>query len=514
MRLAGYNRGDEQASRHYRAIAGIEHVSCAPTTIEDFRDNLLCTGDEIRTRLTGALHEVGGFFGELDRAGIETVPILAARAMPYGVMTAETFDTLMTMLADELRTCGRLDGVLVAPHGATVSELVADVDGHWLQLVRQHVGENCPIIGTLDPHANLSARMVDATDALIAYRTNPHIDQRERGEEAARLMVDTLAGRVRPTQAAALLPLAINIECQLTSGSPCRELYDVAERMRQSPGVLSTSICLGFPYADVPEMGAATIVVTAGDHKRATHLADELGAAIWNSRRAFQPQLVSVDAALDRVAELDRSGQLDRPVCLLDMGDNVGGGSPGDGTILAHALHARPLGDAFVCLFDPQAVSVADQVAIGERVTLSVGGKSDDQHGPPLTDAFTIVAKSAGHFRETRPRHGGLSSFDQGRTVVVRNDMGLTIMLTTLRMAPWSLEQLHHCGVQPTAFRILVAKGVHSPVAAYAEICDHLLRVNTPGVTSADLQHFDFRQRRRPMFPWETEATWAPGSSD
>lgn len=485
-----------------------------PTTLQRFRENLLATGEAVRTELAGALHEVGGFFAELDHADIEAVPIFAARAMPYGVMTAATFDTLLTMLIDELRRCGPLDGVLVAPHGATVSEQVADVDGRWLHLVREHVGTGCPIIGTLDPHANLSARMIDATDALIAYRTNPHIDQRERGEDAARLLIDTLAGRVRPTQAAALLPLAINIECQHTGSSPCRELYDAAARLRTAPGVLSTSICLGFPYADVPEMGAATIAVTDGDRARAEQLADELGAAIWRMRAAFQPQLMSVTAALDRVAELDRSGQLHRPVCLLDMGDNVGGGSPGDSTILAHALHDRPLGEAFVCLYDPEAVSGADQATVGERVALSVGGKSDDQHGSPLVDTFTVVAKSDGRFHEPCARHGGLSNYDQGRTVVVRSDAGLTIMLTSLRMAPWSLEQLHHCGLRPDAFKVLVAKGVHAPVAAYAEVCDDLLRVNTPGVTSADLQRFDFRQRRRPMFPFEIETDWAQRTRD
>ena len=114
-----------------------------------------------------------------------------------------------------------------------------------------------PIIATLDPHANLSREMVDACDALIAYRTNPHLDQQARGLEAAALMARALRGQVRPRLAAAFPPLAINIERQQTSEPHCRPLYELADAMLRQPGVLSNSILLGFPYSDVAEMGSA-----------------------------------------------------------------------------------------------------------------------------------------------------------------------------------------------------------------------------------------------------------------
>ena len=138
------------------------------TTLDHFRRDLLATGETVRTAMADAHHEVGGFFAGLDEAGIEAVPILSARALPCGTMAAASFVELMTLLERELAAAGPLDGVLVAPHGATVSEHVADVDGHWLGLVRRHVGGTVPIIGTIDPHANLSAAMVAATDALTA----------------------------------------------------------------------------------------------------------------------------------------------------------------------------------------------------------------------------------------------------------------------------------------------------------------------------------------------------------
>jgi microcystin degradation protein MlrC len=192
------------------------------------------------------------------------------------------------------------------------------------------------------------------------------------------------------------------------------------------------------------------------------------------------------------------------------MGDNVGGGSPGDGTVLAHALHARRLGESFVCLFDPAAVAAAEAAGVGQEGRLLVGGKTDRLHGEPLEATFRVQALHDGRFEEPQPSHGGFRSFDQGRTAVVRADSGLTVMLTSRRMAPFSLCQLTGCGVEPQAFRVLVAKGVNAPVAAYSPVCQHFLRVNTPGVTTADMTRLEFKNRRKPMFPFEPDMVWRP----
>jgi len=472
------------------------------TTLDRFREDLLLVGEDVRRQMESTHHEVGGFFGGLAEAGFEAVPLVASRAYPLGVVTAEAFDALLALMKQQLEQAGPLAGILVAPHGATVSERYPDADGHWLSCVRQWVGPRCPIIGTLDPHANLSRRMVASTDALIAYRTNPHLDQRQRGLDAARLMVATLRGAIRPTQAAAFPPLAINIECQLTSAPPCLPLYQKADAMLRQQGVLSNSILLGFPYADVAEMGSAVLVVTDNDPSVAQSLSDELAEALWSAREEFVGRLLSIESAMEQVRSLPG------PICLLDMGDNVGGGSPGDGTLLAHALEAHPVGEAFVCLHDPGAVHEAEAAGVGSTVRLRVGGKSDDRHGAPLEVLFTIRSLHEGRFEEPQPRHGGIRRFDQGRTALVCDDRGLTVMLTSRRMVPFSLCQLTSCGLDPTAFHVLVAKGVHAPVAAYAPVCRHMLRVNTSGVTTADMTTLPYQHRRRPMFPFERDCVW------
>ncbi len=474
-----------------------------PTTLAHFEQDVLLTGAAMRDHFIDAQHEVGGMLRMLAKTDVETVPIFAARAIPFGAMTTDTHATLRSRLLDALRAAGPLDGVLVAPHGATVSEAVPDVDGNWLQAVRNIVGPAVPIIGTLDPHGNLSPAMVAATDALFAYRTNPHIDQAARGTEAAELMLATLAGRVRPVQAAVFPPMAMNIERQCTSEEPLAGICRYADGVRERSGILGVSLFMGFPYADVAEMGSAALVIADGDHTLAQSTADELGRRLWEHREGLAGTFLSVAEAVTQAASVPS------PACLLDMGDNVGGGSPADATWLLHELARQHVTPSLVILFDPDSVAKAEAAGIGQRVTLAVGGRSGDLHGPPFSADFAVQFLGDGQFSEPEARHGGFTHFDQGRTAIVRTDDGLTVMLTSRRVPPFSLRQLTSFGLDPSTFRVLVAKGVNAPLAAYAPVCRTILRVNTPGVTTADMTTLPYHHRRQPMYPFERDAMFS-----
>ena len=190
------------------------------TTLDDFELDHVLGGEAVREFFRGGHHEMSGFLDGLRDARLEAVPVFSARALPGGPIEAAAFESLWRRLSAALDEAGPLDGLLVAPHGAAVGTDESDVDGLWLSRLRERSGSSVPLIATVDPHANVSRRMVAATDAMVAYRTNPHLDQRQRGLEAALLMARTLRQEVRPVQAVALLPLAINIERQLTSASP------------------------------------------------------------------------------------------------------------------------------------------------------------------------------------------------------------------------------------------------------------------------------------------------------
>ncbi len=482
-------------------IIALQHESNTfcdqPTTLANFEQGARLTGTAIRDKYADSHHEVGGFFAGLAENDFEAVPIFLAWALPSGVVAARTLENLLAQMLDELKNADELDGILVAPHGAAVAENAADMDGAWLRELRSRVGPRLPIVGTLDLHANLTDAMLRATNALIGYRTNPHLDQRERGVEAARLMAGILCGKVRPTQAAAYPPLAINIERQSTGSSPCRECYEALADIRSDKRVLSASLLLGFPYADVREMGTSVLVVTDDDPDLARSLADDFADYLRQRRNAFVGQMTAVDAAVAQAAKSKG------PICLLDMGDNVGGGSPGDGTVLLEALIDGGVKKSFACLYDPAAVGEAVQAGVGKSLKLTLGGKTDTRHGEPIECQAKVLGLYDGKFREPQVRHGGRTEYDMGATAVIELKTGQTVMLTSHRVAPFSLGQLTSCNVNPSAFQAIVAKGVHAPVAAYEPVTSLMLRVDTPGVTTADIGRLEYKHRRKPLFPLE-----------
>jgi len=249
-------------------------------------------------------------------------------------------------------------------------------------------------------------------------------------------------------------------------------------------------------------MGSAVIVVTDKNKQQADQLSQDLALKMWDMRHNFSGDFTSVSEALKQC-----EGATER-ICLLDMGDNVGGGSSADGTELLAAIHTKGIGLAFGCLYDPEAVTACEQAGIGSRMKLKVGGKSDNLHGAPMEVEVTVRSLHDGKFREPLPRHGGITEFDQGRTAICETDSGLTFMLTSLRMVPFSLQQLISCGLDPESFRILIAKGVNAPIAAYRDVCETFIRVNTKGSTCADMSRLEYQHRRRPMFPLEPDASF------
>ena len=482
------------------ALLGIYHESntfvITPTVLDDFRNGKYLKGESIRKEYQLAHNEIGGMLEVLDKEGIEAIPLLFASATPGGTISAETYNFILQETLEELKKVLPIDACLVIPHGAGVSEEFPDMDGHWLSKVREVVGDTIPIIGTLDLHANVSQLMVSSTNALVAYKQNPHVDMRQRGVESAKLLVNLLNGITKPVQALVQVPLAISIEQQLTANEPCISLYAYANQLSAEPGILALSIQHGFPYADVHEMGTSIIVVADGDYEKALSVAKKLEAYILNHKNSFVGKKNDIPSALNLINDSAK------PVCLLDMGDNVGGGGPANNSCILEAFEESKKYKFFVCMYDPQAVIDASSHQQGEQFELTVIGTGKDGL-KTLKLNVKLLKISDGTFQESNPRHGGQINFRMGKTVVVSTKEGGVIMLTSLRVMPFSLQQLISQGVVPSEFDAIVAKGVNAPIAAYAPVCPTIIQVNTPGVTQADMTLFDYQQRRKPLFPFE-----------
>ena len=246
------------------------------TTREMFRDTCLVSGREVVSHWGEAHHEIGGMLEVLPALGLETVPLLTGTAMPSGPVEEEAYEEILAEILDRI-SGESLDGLLLALHGAMVAQHVRDADGRTAAGIRQLVGPDLPIVMTLDLHANVSPLMIESVTATTIYRTYPHLDQRERGREAARILAQTLEGRIRPVQALVKPPLCISILAQGSRYEPMADLYRRMEELIEQDGVVTASIAPGFAYADVEEMGPGFLVVTDGDGPRARVHAHRFG---------------------------------------------------------------------------------------------------------------------------------------------------------------------------------------------------------------------------------------------
>lgn len=477
-----------------------------PTTYEDFASTSMTRGAAMLERWKGGRHELSGMFAGLEEMGLTAVPCMATLAVPSGALTENAYERLVAELLDSVRQNLPVDALLVALHGATVSVPYPDADGEFLRRLRAIVGPEMPIVLTLDLHANISAAMAHHSTALVTYRSNPHLDQEKRGREAACLLARTMRGEVRPVQALEGPPFFVQISKQYTAVEPARSLYAAVQEVMAWPGILSASTAMGFYYADVPEMGTTFVAVADGDLALARRAARWMAERAWAQRHQFTGDLPDPAAAV-RYA----GSKAKKPVVLMDVGDNVGGGGPGDSTILLAELLRQKAANGLVILYDPESVERCVAAGVGAEVDLWVGGKTDREHVQPIAVHGRVRTLADGVYVETEVRHGGWGRYDQGITAVVETLDRHTVVLTSRRMAPMSLEQVISLGIRPERKDILIVKGVVAPRAAYEPIAGEVVLVDTPGVTSDDPRRFTYERRRRPLFPLEPDAVYGEG---
>ena len=419
------------------AIGGIMHesntFSQTPTDFaaftQTFARNLVNVWGESH-------HEMGGFIQGATAYNYTAYPTLMASATPAGPVTDDAFDRLTEMLIQHLKAAPKHEGLLLALHGALVVESYPDGDGEVLRRLRDTLGRDFPIVVTLDQHANVSEQMVAESTALVIYKTTPHIDQRQRGLQAAELMMRILADEVTPTQALAKPPMLLNILYHNTNVPPMAPILTAAKHLETRSDVLVANVAAGYPYADVYEVGPSFAVVTDDNPQLAQTEADRLSDMLWNIHEQLTIDLPDAAQAVEQAIQSQQ-----RPVILVEMGDNIGGGSPGDSTFVLAELQRQNASGFVVVLYDPEAVQTCIQAGVGTDVSLQVGGKADDMHGDPVAIQGKVRLIHDGRFEETEPRHGGQRYHNQGLATVVAVEDSL-VVLTSRRQTPFSLQQL------------------------------------------------------------------------
>jgi microcystin degradation protein MlrC len=483
-----------------------------PTTRRDFEEFGVLHGAELVERLAET-NEPGGFIQSL-RAWPERpeiVGLVRLPAWPSGRATAETFGWLLGEIRTALERAGRLDGVLFALHGALAADEHPDVDGEVLEEVRLRIGPGTPLVATFDLHANITERMVRSADVLVGFHTAPHVDVVQTGRRGAAILRRLLIDGARPTTAFIKMPLVVPAE-RANTQDPASVSFEYRRRLEAleaQPKVLAASLATVQPWLDVPELGTAVLVTTAGDRGLAAREAAQLADDVWARRREYLPSLVPLAQGV-REAHACPSGL----VVLSDSADATTSGAPGDSTWCLKELlkFDWPRGGALVTFVAPEVVEQAATLGQGATLATSVGGKRDSRFSTPVN--IQAVVESTFSAKFVLSGHLGVNlPIDMGRAAVLK--IGDVRLVVTERSGPhFAPELFRAAGIDPFAAQVLIAKSPCGFRAVYAEQAAKILNVQAPGCAPADFQHYEYAQRPKPLWPWEDFAWRAPASDD
>lgn len=488
-------------------VAGISHESNSfnidKTRIEDFN---IKTGADIKEKANSfyaARNSKTTSAGYIEGArlfGMELYPTIVTGATPKGPVTDQAFNTMMKEILSDLRSGPKLQGILLNLHGAMIVESYPSGDEEIVRRVREAFGKTMPIVVTHDFHANITPKMIEYSTVLITFKENPHLDTYERGLQAAEIMSKIVKGEVKPVQRIVKPPMVYNIAFQNTFAKPLLPVVDASKELEKMPGILAVSVSGGYQYGDVPWMGPSIVVVTDNDQETADTEAKRLADMLWDTRESTR-----VNNPTPRDAVKMAIQHQGRPVILIDMGDNIGGGSTGDSTFLLEELMKQGAQGWAMVIADPAAYKVAEKAGVGNTFDFEVGGKTDDLHGKPVRIKGEVRSLNVGRYLETEVRHGGGRYWNMGNTAVIQVegsslDEPNLVLLTTKRASPNSAHIFTSNGVYVERQKILVVKGAIAPRAAYEPFASILLSVDSPGATAINPSWFKYYQIREGLF--------------
>ncbi len=445
-------------------------------------------GPAMVEQLAGINLPVAGFIEAARRSGWTLEPSAWAGAIPSSYVTRDAFERIAGAICDDTaaaRSRG-LDAIYLDLHGAAVAEHAADSEGELLARLRAIVGPDLPIVVSLDLHANVTQRMLREADALVAYRTYPHVDMAATGERAAGLLARRLeAGRREPLHARRL-PFLIPINAQSTWISPARELYDELTAIDREHGSV-LSFCMGFPASDFDEC-APTVW---GHGPRAEAAVERLYALAAEPAQWRQQVLPARDAVAQAIA---LAAGADRPVVIADTQDNPGAGGDSNTTGMLHALRAQGAGKrypgqvALGLLFDPHAARAAMEAGVGAELDLALGTAvptfSGQPSDPPVRGRFKVVQLADGRCTLTGPMMTGLT-VQLGASACLEID-GIRVAVVSGKKQLLDRQLLRMVGIHTEQMRIVVVKSSNHFRADFQPHASHVLVAKAAGPMAAD----------------------------
>jgi microcystin degradation protein MlrC len=460
-----------------------------------FRNSCYYLDDDIPGAFAGTRTSMGAAFEAAEKFEWSAVHPIVTSANPSGRVTDAFFDAVSERI---LNACEGVDGILLHLHGSMSTQSHDDGEGELLARIRSRTGTETPIIAVLDLHATLTQKMADNANALISYRTYPHIDQYERTWQAAELLEKAMLKQATPQVAVARRPILYALDGGRTTSPPMMELLRRADRIEASGQALVVSIQAGFSSADVHDIGPS-IAVTANDREAAQTIAEELMDYVWDQRTFSSIHFTPLDEAIAR-AKAGETGA-GKPLVIADYSDNPGSGAYGDATNLLRAVLDADLPNVgFHAICDPEAVLQAQAAGVGNRMTLQLGGKTDPtMGGGPLEVTGHVAAITDGSFIAYGPMGGGARR-NYGLSLLLRVG-GVEIVVISHNGQATDLGQLTSLGVDPTRKSTLIVKSMQHFRAAFEPIAREVLEVDTGALSTRNFKERPYRKIRRPIWP-------------
>ncbi len=490
------------------AVGGFLHETHSfaprPTTWPDFVQPggfpRLQHGPGLIEAVRGTSVPVAGAIAAGEAAGATLAPLAWTTAAPAGPIQDEAFERVAALICARLSDvleAAPLDGVYLDLHGAALADSFPDAEGELLRRVRAIVGTAMPLTISLDPHANLTRAMVTLADAVVPFRTYPHIDMKAAGAQAMRLLLKRIERGHPWARAFRQLDFWIPLGSQCTLMAPMQDVMAERARLAEWPGVAELAWCFGFPYADFADCGPA-LAAFAETQQAADAAASDFAALVAARERDFVQDTLP---AAEAVAEARRiAAGARRPVVLADTQDNPGGGGHGDTTGLLTELVRQHATGAVVCLInDAESAAACHAGGEGAGLSLSLGGKSD---GMPFACTARVLRLTDGRFTLTGPMGAG-NPANLGPTALV-DIGGVRVIVVSRKMQALDQAIIRHAGIEPADCPILALKSSVHFRADFAPIAERIIVAIAPGPVVADpatlnFQHVRSEVRRRPL---------------
>jgi microcystin degradation protein MlrC len=502
----------------------LESNAFAPSATEaDFRGRYYFEGQEILEE-SAKTHsvmpmEMSAFVGAMNATGAwSPVPLILTGCQPWGPVDSAFFRRTVDGMLARLENAGQVDGVFVANHGGMTATEDHDPDGEMLNRLRKAVGPDVPVIVTLDLHANISESMVDATEVIVGYQTNPHVDMAERGEEAAFLMRLLLAG-TRARAAFVRLPLVAPSVALLTASGPYGALMDLGQRRKREYGgeILNVSVFGGFAFSDTPKNGLAVVVTARDEEAPARALAEEIAGRAWAERARFKKTLTSIEDGVKLALETAADPDLP-PVIFSDAGDNPGGGGGGDTPYLLKALtEAGARGVLCGSFFDPPLAAEAHVQGEGATITAVFNREQRTRYGERFEVAARVVSLSDGEMVGRRGIFAGRRvQLGPSAALEIGGEGGIRVVVISARQQTADPVFFEQFGFDVGAARVVCVKSRGHFRAGFDVwfAPRQVHEIDTPGLTSPVLERLEWRGLPRPVYPLDEDTPWAAGDPD